>query len=52
MDYFYKSKHIFILPHVLKTFLYLTLEQPSKPEIVSKAPFLETEQLKKVRTCV
>lgn len=31
------------------SFFYLTLEQPSKPEIVNKAPYLETEQLKKVR---
>uniref|UniRef100_A0A2K6FIN7 CD166 antigen n=1 Tax=Propithecus coquereli TaxID=379532 RepID=A0A2K6FIN7_PROCO len=30
---------------------YLGLEQPSKPEIVNKALFLETEQLKKVRLC-
>ncbi|KAF4026017.1 hypothetical protein G4228_018019 [Cervus hanglu yarkandensis] len=38
---------VFEAPTVVKVF-----KQPSKPEIVSKAPFLETDQLKKLGECV
>ncbi|MBV94471.1 hypothetical protein ESR_03204, partial [Eschrichtius robustus] len=39
--------NVFEAPTVVKVF-----KQPSKPEIVSKAPFLETEQLKKLGECI
>ncbi|XP_006872350.1 PREDICTED: CD166 antigen [Chrysochloris asiatica] len=39
--------NVFEAPTVVKVF-----KQPSKPEIVSKAPFLETEQLKQLGDCV
>ncbi|ELK18136.1 CD166 antigen, partial [Pteropus alecto] len=39
--------NVFEAPTIVKVF-----KQPSKPEIVSKAPFLETEQLKKLGDCV
>ncbi|KAB1283700.1 CD166 antigen [Camelus dromedarius] len=39
--------NVFEAPAVVKVF-----KQPSKPEIVSKAPFLETEQLKKLGECI
>lgn len=38
---------VFEAPTVVKVF-----KQPSKPEIVSKAPFLETEQLQKLGDCI
>uniref|UniRef100_K9ILN7 CD166 antigen n=1 Tax=Desmodus rotundus TaxID=9430 RepID=K9ILN7_DESRO len=38
---------VFEAPTIVKVF-----KQPSKPEIVSKAPFLETEQLKKLGDCI
>ncbi|KAB0342325.1 hypothetical protein FD755_021854 [Muntiacus reevesi] len=38
---------VFEAPTVVKVF-----KQPSKPEIVSRAPFLETDQLKKLGECV
>ncbi|XP_075398704.1 CD166 antigen isoform X2 [Tenrec ecaudatus] len=39
--------NVFEAPTVVKVF-----KQPSKPEIVSKAPFLETEQLKQLGNCI
>ncbi|XP_028359118.1 CD166 antigen isoform X2 [Phyllostomus discolor] len=39
--------NVFEAPTIVKVF-----KQPSKPEIVSKAPFLETEQLKKLGDCI
>uniref|UniRef100_A0A8D0XIX9 CD166 antigen n=2 Tax=Sus scrofa TaxID=9823 RepID=A0A8D0XIX9_PIG len=39
--------NVFEAPTVVKVF-----KQPSKPEIVSKAPFLETEKLKKLGECI
>ncbi|XP_023414834.1 CD166 antigen isoform X1 [Loxodonta africana] len=38
---------VFEAPTVVKVF-----KQPSKPEIVSKAPFLETEQLRQLGDCI
>ncbi|XP_053519141.1 CD166 antigen [Artibeus jamaicensis] len=38
---------VFEAPTIVRVF-----KQPSKPEIVSKAPFLETEQLKKLGDCI
>uniref|UniRef100_A0A8C2QQV6 CD166 antigen n=2 Tax=Capra hircus TaxID=9925 RepID=A0A8C2QQV6_CAPHI len=39
--------NVFEAPTVVKVF-----KQPSKPEIVSKAPFLETDKLKKLGECI
>nr|KAF6381170.1 activated leukocyte cell adhesion molecule [Pipistrellus kuhlii] len=39
--------NVYEAPTIVKVF-----KQPSKPEIVSKAPFLETEQLKKLGDCI
>uniref|UniRef100_H0VN48 CD166 antigen n=1 Tax=Cavia porcellus TaxID=10141 RepID=H0VN48_CAVPO len=39
--------NVFEAPTIVNVF-----KQPSKPEIVSKAPFLETEQLKKLGDCI
>ncbi|ERE77009.1 CD166 antigen-like protein [Cricetulus griseus] len=39
--------NVFEAPTLVKVF-----KQPSKPEIVNKAPYLETEQLKKLGDCI
>ncbi|ELW67910.1 CD166 antigen, partial [Tupaia chinensis] len=39
--------NVFEKPTVVKVF-----KQPSRPEIISKAPFLETEQLQKLGDCI
>ncbi|KAM5275910.1 CD166 antigen isoform 1-T1 [Hipposideros larvatus] len=39
--------NVFEAPTIVKVF-----KEPSKPEIVSKAPFLETQQLKKLGDCI
>ncbi|NP_033785.1 CD166 antigen isoform 1 precursor [Mus musculus] len=39
--------NVFEAPTLVKVF-----KQPSKPEIVNKAPFLETDQLKKLGDCI